>query len=341
MAQRIGDVIALPSRPVCLGQAAVGGKIEGEGPLGSAFAEVFAEAKLGEENWEMAESRLQQAAIAHALRSASCQPGGIDLHFGGDLLNQCTATNFALRQLHMPLAGLYAACGTFALSLAMAALALDSGGFTRVSAAASSHFCAAEKQFRFPLEYGCEPTPTNQRTATAAGAAILGTGSEKSGQAAPRVTQIIFGRVVDMGVKDANSMGAAMAPAAWDTLRRFLAGTRTAPNDYDMILTGDLGKIGTALFKALAQKEAGLNLQGVHHDGGTLLYSTPKQDVGVGGSGIGCSAAVLCANILPRLRAGNLHRVLFLGTGALLSAISPLQGETIPSIAHGVLIESP
>ena len=332
MAKRIGlGTAELTGRVTILGQAAVGGQTEKEGPLGHIFAESFTEARLGEKCWEMAETRLQQAAMRHALESAGCAPEGVDLHLGGDLLNQCSATDFALRELGIPLAGLFSACGTFAQALALGALALESGAFHRVSACASSHFCAAEKQFRFPLEFGGQAPPTAQRTATAAGAAILG-----QSESGPRISRVIFGKVTDLGVRNANEMGAAMAPAAWDTLKRFFEDGRVKPGDFDMILTGDLGEIGSQLLKELAQTEVGLDLSGVHKDCGLLLYDTEEQDAGAGGSGVGCSAAVLCGEILPALRAGTLRRVLFLGTGALLSAISPLQGESIPAIAHGV-----
>ncbi|MDR0530588.1 MAG: stage V sporulation protein AD [Oscillospiraceae bacterium] len=314
-----------------LGQAAVGGRQEAQGPLGPKFAETFGRAELGEDCWEMAETHLQQAAMRHALRAANRRAA--DLHFGGDLLNQCSATNFTMREMQFPVAGLYSACATFAESLALAALAAASGAAECVSACVSSHFCAAEKQFRFPLEYGGQPTPASQRTATAAGAVILGP-EGSSGHA--KITHAIFGRVVDMGIKDANEMGAAMAPAALDTLKRFLDATHTMPGDYDMILTGDLGAVGSALLLKLARRELGLELSGVHRDCGMLLYHAGEQDVGVGGSGAGCSAAVVCAEILPALQSGSLRAVLLLGTGALLSAISPLQGETIPAICHGV-----
>ena len=332
-------VVELLTRPSILGQAAVGGKMESEGPLGHKLAEVFPHAEMDEKCWEMAETRLQQAAMRHALQAAGCEAQAVDLHLGGDLLNQCSASNFSMRDAGRPYAGLYSACATFAQSLAMGALLLAGGGLEKVSACASSHFCAAEKQFRFPLEYGGQPTPTAQRTATAAGAAILGIRGQESGiggQGDVRVSHVIFGRVVDLGVTDANEMGAAMAPAAWDTLKRFLDATRTAPDDYDCILTGDLGAIGSALLLELAQKEANLRLSGIHQDGGMRIYSPGEQEVGMGGSGCGCSAAVLCADILPRMQAGALKNVLFIGTGALLSASSPLQGESIPAIAHGV-----
>ncbi|MDR2686489.1 MAG: stage V sporulation protein AD [Oscillospiraceae bacterium] len=334
MARRVGSVIELEAKPVVLGQAAVGGKIEKEGPLGGCLAEVFEDEKLGEKSWERAETRLQGAAIQHAIKAAGRRPENIDLHFGGDLLNQCTATGFALRGLQFPYSGVYSACASFAQGLALAALTVEGGGAETASTCGSSHFCAAEKQFRFPLAAGIQQPPTAQRTATAAGAAVLGRAGE-----GPVVSKVIFGRVVDYGVEDANEMGAAMAPAALDTLGRFLKDTGTRPEDYCMILTGDLGEIGARLLHELARRELGRDLGEIHRDGGLLLYDVRRQDVGVGGSGVGCSSAVVCADILPKLRRGELRRVLFIGTGALLSTISPLQGETIPSIAHGVLLE--
>ncbi|MCL2106878.1 MAG: stage V sporulation protein AD [Oscillospiraceae bacterium] len=340
MPRRVGKyTVELPSRPFIAGRAAIGGTIEGEGPLGQQLDDIFPEPKFDESSWEKAEVRLQLAAIVRALVASQRKAEEIELFFGGDLLNQCTATSFAQRDYSMPLAGVYGACSTFALALALAALSVDGGGFRRTMAAASSHFCSAEKQFRFPLEYGGQPTPTAQRTATAAGAVVIDTdeGNALSAHSA-HVSQVIFGRVMDLGVNDANEMGAAMAPAAADTLIRFLRDTKTSPADYDQILTGDLGEIGSTLFRGLVRKEAGLDVSPVHQDCGVLLYDTARQDAGVGGSGIGCSAAVLCADALPKLERGELKRVLFLGTGALLSAISPMQSETIPAIAHGVLL---
>ncbi|MDR2526051.1 MAG: stage V sporulation protein AD [Oscillospiraceae bacterium] len=337
MATRIGgDVLALPTRPRLAGRAAVGGKTEGEGPLGGLFDAIFPEADMGTDSWEKAETQLQQEAIRRAMERAGCEPAQVQLLFGGDLINQCTATSFALRAFGIPLAGLYSACATFALGIGMAALSLDGGGFERVMAAGSSHFCSAEKQFRFPLEYGGMPTPTAQRTATAASAIVLEGGGAQNNRGVC-VEQIIFGRVNDLGVADPNEMGAAMAPAAADTILRFLRDTGTEPSALDCILTGDLGQIGSQLLLELARSEGGFELRGVHRDGGMLLYDTARQNAGVGGSGIGCSAAVLCADILPRLERGEWKRVLYVGTGALLSAISPLQAESIPAIAHGVV----
>jgi len=321
---------------VIIGQAAVAGKVETEGPLAGKFSEVFMDERVGQPTWEKAEIALQQAAIKHAIAAAGCSAGDIDLHIGGDLMNQCAATNFALRDEDIPFAGVYSACASFAQALAMNAALLDGGGLQLASCCGSSHFCSAEKQFRYPLELGVLPTPTAQRTATAAGAIVL---AQASDTPQPRITRAIFGNVIDMGVTDPSEMGAAMAPAAWDTLRRFLQGTNTQPADYDLILTGDLSQIGTQLLHELARQQAGLDLALLHRDCGLMLYDLIAQDVGTGGSGVGCSAAVLCAEILPRMRSGELSRVLFIGTGALLSAVSPLQGESIPAVAHGVLIE--
>lgn len=337
MAKRIArSIIEFNQPPVIIGQAAVAGKIEAEGPLSGKFNEVFMDERLGQPTWEKAETALQAAAIMHAITAANCSAEDIDLHLGGDLMNQCTATGFALRDENIPFAGIYAACASFALGLALGASLVDSGALQHASCCGSSHFCAAEKQFRYPLEMGVMPTPTAQRTATAAGAIVL---AQENNTPQPRITRAIFGNVIDMGVTDPSEMGAAMAPAAWDTLRRFLQGTQTQPSDYDLILTGDLSQIGTQLLHELARQQAGLDLAPMHRDCGLMLYDLVAQDVGTGASGVGCSAAVLCAEILPRMRSGELKRVLFIGTGALLSAVSPLQGESIPAVAHGVLIE--
>jgi len=337
MAKQIArSIIEFTHPPAIVGQAAVAGKIEAEGPLASKFSEVFWDEHIGQPTWEKAETALQAAAIMHAMVAANCTTEQIDLHIGGDLMNQCTATGFALRDENIPFAGVYAACASFALGLALGASLVDGGGLQHTSCCGSSHFCAAEKQFRYPLELGVQPTPTAQRTATAAGAIVL---AQESSAPQPRITRAIFGNVIDMGMTDPSEMGAAMAPAAWDTLRRFLQDTNTIPTDYDLILTGDLSKIGTQLLHELARQQAGYDLAQMHRDCGLMLYDIIAQDVGMGGSGVGCSAAVLCAEILPRMRSGELHRVLFIGTGALLSAISPLQGESIPAVAHGVLIE--
>lgn len=251
----------------------------------------------------------------------------------GDLLNQCMGTTFGVREMQIPLAGMYGACSTMALTMGMGAVLTACGVVQTCVASTSSHFCSAEKQFRMPLEYGGQRPPTAQWTASAAGAAVLAAHGK-----GPQVRGVIFGRIVDYGVKDANNMGAAMAPAAADTIAAFLRDTDTVPGDYDIILTGDLGSVGSTLLRQILQKEYGIDIGTVHADCGMLLYDPDKQDVHAGGSGCGCSAAVVCSYIMRRLREKSLQKVLFVGTGALLSGVSPLQGESVPGIAHGVLL---
>ena len=336
MAVRIGrQTIRLPSRPVILGSAAVGTKTEARGPLGDRFDHIYTDAKLGASDWEHAESALLRAAAERALDAAALSPRQVQLILAGDLLNQCTASAFGIRGLPIPFAGMYGACSTMALTLATAGILTDCGAVDTALVCTSSHYCAAEKQFRMPLEYGGQRTPTAQWTATAAGAAVIASAGE-----GPRIEAAIFGSIEDLGVKDSANMGAAMAPAACETIAAFLRDTQTQPQDYDRILTGDLGAVGSKLLVQLLEKEYGVQIQRVHADCGLMLYDRKKQDVHAGGSGCGCSAAVVCGGILRQLREKTLRRVLFVATGALLSAVSTKQGESIPGIAHGVLLTS-
>ena len=254
----------------------------------------------------------------------------MDIAFAGDLQAQCTASNYTMRELGVPFAGVYGACSTMAETLGLAAAFTASGMAERAMALTSSHFCAAERQFRTPLEYGAKRTPTAQWTATAAGACLV---RAHGGQGVP-VFSVTFGRVQDFEVHDINNMGAAMMPAAASTLLRYFAATNTRPQDFDAIFTGDLGEVGSALLREQMAKE-GVPLDN-HQDCGCLLYDTQGQNVQAGGSGAGCSAAVLCCKILPMLAAGQLRRVLFMATGALMSQTTFLQGESIPGIAHCV-----
>ena len=336
MAERIGkDTVRLTRPAVILGSAAVGAAKEAQGPLGAELAFVFDDAKAGAKTWEQAESALHSEAIRQALGEAKLRPEQIDLLLAGDLLNQCMATTFGVRTMHMPLAGVYGACSTMALTLALAGVLTDSGAIRTAVASTSSHFCAAEKQFRMPLEYGGQRPPASQWTATAAGAAVIGCAGE-----GPVIEAAHFGRIEDCGVTDPANMGAAMAPAACETIAAFLRDTGTKPDDYDRILTGDLGVVGTRLLLELLQKQHGLSIERVHADCGLMLYDMQTQDVHAGGSGCGCSAAVVCGYILRRLRRKELRRVLFVGTGALLSGVSALQGESVPGVAHAVLLTS-
>lgn len=338
MAERLGKyTLALNSHPSVTGFAAVVGKTEGEGPLKDEFDFIFEDDTLGEASFEKAESALQKEAVTRALSKAEKTPGEVDFSLAGDLLDQCIGSSFGLRSLNMPFIGLYGACSTMALSLGLASMLVDCGAARVTVASTSSHFCSAERQFRLPLEYGGQRTPTSQRTATAAGASVV----EKRQSGKPAVGAVTIGRITDLGIKDANNMGAAMAPAAANTIADFLQDTSSSPSDFDMILTGDLGKVGSKLLCELLQKDRGIDIESVHADCGLLLYDTEKQDVHAGGSGCGCGASVLNSYIMRRLESGELSRVLFVATGALMSPTSSLQGESIPSIAHAVLLSKP
>ena len=334
MPERCGQyTITLSSSPTILGYAAVGGKKEGEGPLGKQFDRIFEDTHLGEDTWEKAESALQREALTAAMNKTGLSVSQVQVLFAGDLLNQNTASTFGLREMGIPLLGQFGACSTMGQTMAMAALFVDSGAADLCGAVTSSHFCTAERQFRYRLEYGGQRTPTSQWTATASGAVVVGHGGK-----GVRVTAVCVGRVQDLGVTDANNMGAAMAPAAADTLSRFFEDTATRPKDYDLIATGDLGLVGSRLCRELIAKK-GYTLGENYTDCGLLLFDRASQDVHAGGSGCGCSAAVLCCHILPAMERGELRRVLFAPTGALMSPTSSQQGESIPGICHAVLLE--
>lgn len=323
----MGDTICFENPPSIVEFGAVGGKKEGEGPLATGFDLLFEENTLGEETWEKAESRLQRHCLDLVMKKANCKPEQLSLLFGGDLQNQCTATGYTMRNVPVPFAGLYGACSTMAEAVGLASC-MAAGGFVDAAVAlTSSHFCAAERQFRTPLTYGAKRTPTAQWTATAAGCCII-----KPQGNGPYVTSVTFGRVQDFQIADINNMGAAMAPAAAQTILRYCTDTGSMPDDFDAVFTGDLGVVGSRLLKELLRKE-GFALNN-HKDCGLMLYDLDAQQVQAGGSGAGCSASVLCAHILPALRRREMKRVLFLSTGALMSQITFLQKETIPSVAH-------
>lgn len=337
MPTRIGKyTIEMGSKPVILGFASVVGKKEGEGPLGEYYDQCHNDTTLGESSWEKAESRLQNEAVVLALGKANLKNTDIDCILAGDLLNQCISSTFGLRSLNIPFLGQFGACSTMAQTLAIASLFAESGAARHAVAVTSSHFCSAERQFRFPLEYGGQRTPTAQWTATAAGAIVMGSPQQKQeGQIV--VNSVSFGRITDFGIKDAANMGAAMAPAAAQTLLDYFSDTGSSPKDYDLILTGDLGRIGSDLMEELLMKDK-IDISAVHNDCGLMIYDREKQDVHAGGSGCGCSGAVLCSYIMQQMMAGKLHKVLFLGTGALMSPTSSQQGESIPGVAHLVYL---
>lgn len=334
MGSRQGDTLLFDTPPVIAARAAVGGKKEGEGPLAAMFDELCGDNRCGQSSWETAEKYLMLRAARLCLKKADLPQEEVSLVLAGDLQAQCTASGYAMRELGVPFAGVFGACSTMAESLAMGAALCSAGFAPNLLAAASSHFCAAERQFRTPLSYGAVRTPTAQWTATAAGCCLLRPAGE-----GVRIPAAAFGRVQDLGVRDINNMGAAMAPAAAATLTRFLQDTRTQPQDYDCIYTGDLGQVGSQLFRELLAAE-GLVVKN-HLDCGCILFDAKQQTVKSGASGPGCCAAVLCGHILPRLLRGSQKRVLFLATGALMSQTTFLQKESIPAVAHLVELCAP
>ena len=313
--------------------ASVAGKKESEGPLAHTFDITSTDTYFGETTWEQAEKHMQQLVFNKLLEKAEISKEQIDVVYSGDLLNQCIGSSFSLRGTSIPHIGVYGACSTMAESLVMASMAVGGGFSDRAVAMTSSHFASSERQYRFPLGYGGQRTPTAQWTVTGSGAALVT--SEKSG---PVISGCTIGTVTDLGVKDANNMGAAMAPAAYSTIKTHFTDFSTGPEDYDLIVTGDLGQYGKELLLELARND-GISLGGKLTDCGTLVFDNTMQDVHSGGSGCGCSAIVLCGYLLDHLNRGKLNKILFCGTGALLSPTSTQQGLPIPGICHAVMIQ--
>lgn len=329
MAKRIGKrTIILENKPKIISYGSIVGKKEYEGPLSKEFDEHITDSFFGEKSFEKAESKLQKTAVEIALNKVGLNEKDIDNIFAGDLLNQCIGSSFGLRQFGIPFIGLYGACSTMALSTALASIFVDCGISKRTIAVTSSHFCSAERQYRFPLNYGSQRTPTAQWTVTGSGALIIA--NKGNG---PYINSITFGEIEDYGITDANNMGAAMAPSAASTLVHYFKDTKTSAEDYDVIYTGDLGIVGTKSLYELTEKE-GYNLRCKHSDCGSLIFNTEKQDVHAGGSGCGCSASVLASFIMHRFEEGQFKNILFMSTGALMSPTSSFQGESIPGISH-------
>lgn len=327
------QTVALSNPPVIVGRASVVGSKEGEGPLGSLFDYISDDAYFGQKSWEKAESAMLEKCFTLACDNAKTAPSDLDYIFSGDLLNQCTGSAFAMRDTAVPFFGLYGACSTMAESLSLASLMVDGGYADAVCAATSSHFCSAERQFRLPLSYGGQRTPTAQWTVTGAGAVVV-----KSSGEGPRITNVTTGRIVDAGVTDANNMGAAMAPAAYETLKAHFADTGRNADYYDAIVTGDLGCVGHDIVRDFFMHD-GVDLGVRYMDCGMLIFSTKAQDTHAGGSGCGCSASVLCAHLLRGMELGRWNRILFAATGALMSPTTSMQGESIPGICHALSIE--
>ena len=323
---------SLPNAPVITHWASIAGKKEGQGPLGKCIDQISQDTYFGQKTWEQGEKQMQKMALELLLRKAELAKQDVGLVFSGDLLNQCIGSSFTLRNTNIPHLGLYGACSTMAESLLLSAMSVDGGYFDPVVAMTSSHFASAERQYRFPLGYGGQRPPTAQWTVTGSGAVLVSAGGK-----GPKIDSCTVGTVTDLGIKDANNMGAAMAPAAYATIRAHFEDLKCGPEDFDRIITGDLGAIGKELLLTLARKD-GVSLGGKLEDCGCLIYDSNAQDVHAGGSGCGCSAVTLCAHYLPQLQSGKLKKILFCGTGALLSPTSNLQGMPVSGVCHAVSI---
>lgn len=333
--KRLGkQTVRLSQQPCIAAHACVGGRKEGEGPLRRSFDYLSKDSRFGEKSWEKAESAMLKMCYALACDKAKIPPSDVEYVLSGDLLNQCAGSAYAMRDCGSPYFGLYGACSTMAESLSLAAILID-GGFCDIAAAAtSSHFCSAERQYRYPLQYGNQRPPTAQWTVTGAGAAIV-----KSEGNGPYITRITTGVITDAGITDMTDMGSAMAPAAYATLTAHFAETGREPDYYDAIVTGDLGVVGSDILRELFRMD-GVELGVRYMDCGRLIYFIDGQDAHAGGSGCGCSASVLCGHFLNGMAEHKWNKLLFAATGAMMSPTTNQQGETIPAICHAVAIEN-
>ena len=338
-----GKASIIFEEPPCIySAAAIVGQKEGEGPLGACFDQVEADPMFGQANWEAAESELQRRTALCNMEKSGISREKIRYLFGGDLLGQIVATSFGVSELEIPLFGLYGACSTMGEALSLSAMTVGGGFADCVMAMASSHFASAERQFRFPLAYGNQRPFSSTWTVTGCGSVLVGKrglrDEKKSFRPMAQIAGITTGRIVDMEFRDSMKMGGAMAMAAVDTILQNFRDLDVEPGWYDKIITGDLGSVGQKiLFDFLEQ--AGFDVRGVHMDCGMTIFDSASQDTHSGGSGCGCSAVTFCSYILPKIQDGTWKRILFLPTGALLSQISFNEGQSVPGIAHGVVIE--
>ncbi len=321
------------NKPVIISASAVAGPKESEGCIGKYIQTKLDDDMYGEQTFEKAESKILYTAIKNSIIDSKVDEKEIDLIISGDLLNQIIASTFAARNFKFGYLGVYNACATFTEALTLGSTMIDGGYYNNVICSSSSHFSSAERQYRYPLELGCTRPPQAQWTVTGAGALVL----SNKGQG-PKICSATVGRVVDYGVTDANNMGAAMAPAAADTLFTHFTETKTNPNDYDLIITGDLGTLGSRIFKDLIW-EKGYDVEKQHVDCGELVYNIEEEEY-QGGSGAGCSSLVFCSYLYAIMKKKQLKKILIMSTGALLSSVSSQQGESIPGIAHAIVVES-
>lgn len=326
------EILKLKRPPTIISSYSVVGKKENDGPLGKYFDEYSDDDKFNMDTWEKSEGEMQKRALRGAMKKAKINDTDIDILLSGDLLNQCVGSNYGLLDFDIPFVGLYGACSTCAEGLALASCLYSGGIFDLCGTVTSSHFCSSERQFRFPLEYGGQRTPTSQWTVTGSGAYILGDGGRV------KITEVMFGKTVDMGISDINNMGAAMAPSCYDTLKRYFSASDLKPDDFDLIATGDLGYEGSEILKNLLLKE-NIDIRKSHNDCGLMIFDRKAQDVHAGGSGCGCSSVVLSCDILRKFEIGEYKNALFIGTGALMSPMTLFQGMSIPGVAHLIRLE--
>ena len=331
--EKVGkQTIKFNTPPTILECSSIVGPKESQGPLGKYFDKTLEDEFWGENSWEKAESKIIKETTSMVISKSGISSQDIDCVFAGDLLNQCISSSFGLREINIPFFGVFGACSTFVESLSLGAISTESFA-NYVLCATSSHFCSAEKQFRFPLELGNQRPPSSQWTVTGSGAAILA----KNGNG-PYITHITPGKIVDMGIKDANNMGAAMAPAFADTLITHFTDTDRSPSYYDAIISGDLGHIGKDIAIDIA-KSKGYNIKSNYNDCGVLIFDKNSQDTHSGGSGCACCATVFSGYLFKQLREKKLKKILLIATGALMNSTTSQQGESIPGIAHAVSIE--
>lgn len=338
MSKRIGaQTVALPSKPGLIGWAGIAGQKEKEGPYGAKFDQIIPDELNGQQSFESAERAMLEQTITLCARKAGKRLDEVQMLLSGDLLNQIVSAGFAARSLGIPFYGLYGACSTMSESLSIGGMLADGGFADRLICATCSHFCTAERQYRAPLELGNQRPPTAQWTVTGAGAVMVASG-DSAGQAKAVLTHTTCGRVIDLGITDANNMGAAMAPAACETLATHFCDMGRGFADYDLVVTGDLGHLGRELLiELLHAKKIDVD-ENKLFDCGCEIFSE-RQDTHSGGSGCGCAASMLCAHLLPEIAAGRLRRIVFMATGALLSTTTSMQGESVPGVAHAVVIE--
>ena len=333
--KKIGKQTIKFDNPITITEAAsIVGPKEANGPLASYFDKTLDDEFWGEKTWEKAESKIIKETANMAISKSNIPATDLDFCFAGDLLNQCISSSFGLREINIPFFGVFGACSTFVESMSLASILIDGNAAKNILCATSSHFCSAEKQFRFPLELGNQRPPTSQWTVTGAGSVVL----SKVGNG-PYITHITPGKIVDMGIKDANNMGAAMAPAAYDTLITHFKDTGRKPSYYDAIVTGDLGYIGKDILQDLCKK-SGYNINNNYDDCGVLIFDKEEQDTHSGGSGCACVATTFCGYFFKQLREKKINKILLIATGALTNATTAQQGESIPGIAHAIAIEN-